>query len=110
MYLSLRLLGAPWLSATAGALATQAVRFQCESVGQLKRRKQADPAERHAASEPALEPTGHDDGVSLRRTATSEVDREIIRESMNAPLLTRQHELDLARRWRQQATSRRCTS
>jgi len=28
--------------------------------------------------------------------------RRLIRESMNAPLLTRQHELDLARRWRYQ--------
>ena len=36
--------------------------------------------------------------------------RRLIRESMNAPLLTRQHELDLARRWRYQDDDRRCTS
>ena len=32
--------------------------------------------------------------------------RRLIRESMNAPLLTRQHELDLARRWRYQNDER----
>ena len=32
--------------------------------------------------------------------------RRLIRESMNAPLLTRQHELDLARRWRYQSDER----
>jgi RNA polymerase sigma-32 factor len=33
-------------------------------------------------------------------------DRRLIRESMNAPLLSRQHELDLARRWRYQNDER----
>ena len=38
--------------------------------------------------------------------ANLKVDREFIREFMNAPLLSRQHELDLARRWRDHGDER----
>ena len=41
---------------------------------------------------------------------TQRANRRLIRESMNAPLLTRELELELARRGATQATSRRCTS
>jgi RNA polymerase sigma-32 factor len=39
--------------------------------------------------------------MAISETAdTQRAHRRLIRESMNAPLLTREHELDLARRWR----------
>ena len=37
---------------------------------------------------------------------TQQAHRRLIRQSMNAPLLSRQHELDLARRWRSQRDER----
>src|SRR3954466_8425422 len=46
-------------------------------------------------------PMGLSDTVDAQRA-----NQRLIRESMNAPLLTRQHELDLARRWRYQSDER----
>ena len=36
----------------------------------------------------------------MDRGGTEQASRKIIRDSMNAPLLTREHELQLARAWR----------
>ena len=45
--------------------------------------------------------------MGLSSTVDAErANRRLIRDSMNAPLLTRQHELDLARRWRYQNDER----